>query len=122
MTKNPPEELGEAPENANDVTAEGLSDAEPTVSPAPDGDMICLKRMPGRMVVCRKPLEPERELADGEASTNYEEIDVDTIEQGLKAILHIARQNPVDDSEDAHLAAGYGEKPSPMNMNAGAGY
>ena len=87
-----------------------------------EGYMLCLKVQPGRMTVCKKPLEPDVEPVEGALpGATYEEIDVDTIEQGLKAILKFYKDDPVDDSEDAHMTAAYGDS-QPVNVNEKAGY
>ncbi|MEO6067918.1 MAG: hypothetical protein ABIQ41_08065 [Gemmatimonadales bacterium] len=78
-----------------------------------DGYMICIKFRPGRITVCMKPLDPEPAPgAEMSSQPEYEEIEVDNIEQALKVQLKMHKDRPLDESEDAHLAAGYGEHPA----------
>ena len=76
---------------------------------AEDGYQIIIKVRPGQMTVSKKPLDPEPADAEPSSMPEYEEVEVDNIEQALKAGLKIFRENPVDDSEDAHMEATYNQ-------------
>ena len=76
---------------------------------AEDGYQICIKVRPGNMSVCKKPLDPEPTDAEPSSMPEYEEVEVDNIEQALKAGLRLYKDNPLDNSEDAHMEATYNQ-------------
>lgn len=87
-----------------------------------DGYQIVIKVRRGNMTVCKKPLNDEPDADDAAPSSmpEYEEIPVDNIEQALKASFKIHKDNPVDNSEDAHMEASYntGKAEPPMTQGA----
>ena len=75
-----------------------------------DGYMLCLKNSKTRgLSVCKKPLPTEAEPTDG---ANYEEVQVEDITQGVKAILGMYRQEPLGQDERAAFKAGYEGNPA----------
>lgn len=111
MAHNTPAE-DEIPETAEDAAPARFGEdeespaTEESPEPASGGYMLALKLYPdGKIVACKKPLPTEEEgYAEGE------EIDVKDIEQGVKALIGMYRQNPIQATEEQAFIAGHGGK------------
>lgn len=101
--------------------------SEPEDQPESGGYLLALKVRPdGSLAVCKKPLEAEQappvEGAAPPDEGTYDEIEVDNIEQALKAILKLYKDNPIEAGEEAHLQAGYHAESAPSAPMALKGY
>jgi hypothetical protein len=108
--------------------AEPAGDDTQTES-GPQGYMLALKVRPdGTMAACKKPLEEEPEATDVSAdgrpasTADYDEVEVDSIEQGLKAILKLYKDNPIEQTEDAGMNAGFAAETPPPQAPVPKGY
>jgi len=100
--------MDEAEDEQPDSLSQQDADQE---APSGDGYQLVLKVTPAGLSVCKKPLT-EPSPGDGFNRTEeppYDEIDVENINQALKAILLLYKQNPVGATEEAAMQAEYGK-------------
>lgn len=99
-------------DEAEDEQSDSLSQQDVDQEPAASGEgyQLVLKVTPAGLSVCKKPLSDSSPgYNDAKDQTTYDEIDVENMEQALKAILLLYKQNPVGATEEAAMQAAYGK-------------
>jgi hypothetical protein len=124
LPKSESESAATMPAEETAPPAESMEGEEtPATEPTAEGYMLALKVTPEGMTACKKPLPPA-EPADqsGADGSEYQEIAVESIEQGLKALVALYRQNPIGQSEQKAFDAGYQGQQSGNPAQRAGGY